>query len=449
MSTSRYSILGAGLAGLSAAYHLKDHYEIFESHSQPGGVARSITKNGFTFDRAIHILYTKDPYAASLIRSLLGHNFTEQSRSAWVYSQNTLTEYPYQANLAGLPEPIVTENVMGLLRARYFEQRNEPANFQEWIISIFGEGIAKNFMLPFNRKVWATDLRTMSYQWVANRVPLPELDDLLRGAFTARSSALGPNAYFWYPRYGGIQALTNALTRSVRPINTNFRCVSIDLDRKVLHFDNGMKHSFDTLISTIPLRALLKIAQSLPSNIARAATALRSNSVITVNLGIDRDDVSDKHWIYVPEDEYEFHRVSFPSNFSRELAPKGASSLSVEYSYSKERPVELRGIIRRTVEGLQGMRILQKTDRLLCRQIELIRPAYVIPTLESERAKEIIHTYLQDKGIFSCGRFGKWTYLNMDQAILEGKQAVEWAKDHHTLQVKAKHMSYEPVSQMG
>src|ERR1700691_4203380 len=91
-------ILGAGVAGLSAAYHLAEPYRIFEAQPEIGGVAGSVERDGFTFDHAIHVLYTKDPYASKLIRSLLKDNFVELERSSWVYSRGMFTSYPYQAH---------------------------------------------------------------------------------------------------------------------------------------------------------------------------------------------------------------------------------------------------------------------------------------------------------------------------------------------------------------
>jgi UDP-galactopyranose mutase len=420
-------ILGAGLAGLSAAYHLKERAVIYEASPTVGGVARSIEIEGFTFDRAIHILYTRDEYAATLIRKCLQHNFSEQERSAWVYAHGRYIPYPYQGHLGHLPDDVRQANIMGLLEARYESHPNEPNNFEEWLLSVFGRGITNDFMLPFNRKLWATDLRKMNFQWIADRVLLPDLDALLRGAFSQAPSQLGPNAFFWYPRTGGIQTLSDALASEINDINTTCRCIGIDIMRRIAYFDAALPRSFETLISTIPLPELLRLIHPIPKEVEDAAAQLRSNEVITVNLGIDRADISDKHWVYFPQSNYEFHRISFPSNFSRDLAPRFTSSLSVEYSRSVERPLEMHGIVRRTINALQEIGILHSSDRILASQVERISPAYVIPTLESERGKETVHRYLNAHGIYSCGRFGSWAYLNMDQAILEGKRAAEFA----------------------
>src|SRR3990167_10710167 len=96
-------IIGAGLAGLSAAYHLKDGYEIFEREKRIGGLCRSEKIDGFTFDYAIHILYSSNPYASKLIKILLGDKFQSLPRSSWVYSKGVYTHYPFQANTYGLP----------------------------------------------------------------------------------------------------------------------------------------------------------------------------------------------------------------------------------------------------------------------------------------------------------------------------------------------------------
>ena len=100
-------ILGAGLAGLSAAYHLDVDYEIYEKESEVGGLCRSRRVNGFVFDYAVHALYTSDEYATALIKKLLSGNLLSQARSSWIYSKGILTPYPFQANTFGLPVDVV------------------------------------------------------------------------------------------------------------------------------------------------------------------------------------------------------------------------------------------------------------------------------------------------------------------------------------------------------
>lgn len=418
----KHAILGAGLAGLSAGFHLAEPFEIFESAHEVGGVAGSTTIGNFTFDHAIHVLYTKDPYASKLIRSLLGDNFCEHDRKAWIYSNKTFTQYPYQTNMLGLPAGVVRENLHGLYRARTIGN-SSPQNFEEWILATFGEGIARNFMFPFNRKLWAADLRTMGFQWIADRVPEPDIAAIVRGAFLDQQDHFGPNATFWYPRYGGTSALPKAFLHYVPPVRTGKSCIGIDSGKRTLQFQNEESFPFEMLISTLPLPLLISMLSDVPERITIHARKLRSNRVMTVNLGIARENISDAHWIYVPESQFEFHRLSFPMNFSDSLVPKGTSSIMAEISASSTKPSEYRGIVDRTIAGLQRIGILRRNDTILCSGVTTIDPAYVIYGTNHEETVSEIQEYLRSVGIISCGRFGEWKYLNMDQAILSGKRA--------------------------
>ncbi len=426
MSNTKHVILGAGLAGLSAAYHLAEPFVLFEAEPEVGGVARSSHIGGFTFDHAIHVLYTKDVYASQLIRSLLGDNFRALQRSAWIYSSGTITPYPYQTNLFGLPASVIFENLMGL-----FEARMAPAglvkNFEEWICSTFGKGFAEQFMLPFNRKLWAADLQKMGFQWIADRVPQPDFAQILAGALALGTDHFGPNATFWYPRTGGITALASSFQNFIPPVRTNARAIRIDSKSRFIYFEHGNRCHYSNLISTIPLPRLVHIIDDVPDRIRELAVSLRANRVITVNIGIDRSEISDKHWIYFPDADLEFHRISFPMNFSNDLVPEGTSSIMVEISESDMRPIERKGLIARTIHQLRHIGVLREDDRILCSGITEIDPAYVIYGLDHDEVLNEIQHYLRERGIFSCGRFGAWRYLNMDHAILSGKEAAEWA----------------------
>ncbi|MDP4200772.1 MAG: FAD-dependent oxidoreductase [Bacteroidota bacterium] len=418
-------ILGAGLAGLSAAYHMCEPYDIFEANASAGGVARSLTCAGFTFDHAIHVLFSSDPYASRLIRALLGDDFAEHERSAWIYSNDVYTRYPYQANLHGLPSAIIRENLLGLIMARFGPKTGPIRNFEDWTRTMFGDGIAKNFMLPFNRKVWATEPREMGFDWIDGRVMLPDIDQIFVGAFRTSNFKHGPNAVFWYPRRGGTAALYRAFQARINHVSLLMRCVAIDPNTRTVWFENGKTCKYSSLISTMPLPTLISRMDHVPARIHLLASQLRANRVITVNLGIDRENISDKHWVYFPEAEFEFHRISFPASFAKSLVPNGTSSIMIEFSESDTRPIERKRLIERTIRQLRRIRVIDKHDTILHRSITEIDPAYIIQGIDHGSIVGEIQEYLRSLGIISCGRFGEWAYLNMDQAILSGKHAAE------------------------
>ena len=181
-------VAGGGLAGLSAARHLAPYPTVLvERETEPGGTARSVAVDGFTFDYTGHLLHLHDDYTKRLVRKLLKNNVVECERRAWIHSQGVDTRYPFQANLRGLPWKTVEECYAGLWAAR---RRYGPdplggersLDFREWCERLFGAGITSHFMAPYNQKLWTVPPEEMTPEWCGDFVPRPRLEDVLAGA---------------------------------------------------------------------------------------------------------------------------------------------------------------------------------------------------------------------------------------------------------------------------
>src|SRR5919198_1533758 len=170
MKIPRIVVIGAGPTGLSAAYHLGADALLLDQNETVGGWCRSIVDNGFTFDYAGHIMFSKDEYVHQMYKVLLGDNVHWQDREAWIYSKGVYTRYPFQGSLYGLPPDVIKECIVGAIEAR-FGPLGEPRNFEEFIYKVWGRGIAKHFMVPYNRKLWAVPLSEMETSWLGGRVP--------------------------------------------------------------------------------------------------------------------------------------------------------------------------------------------------------------------------------------------------------------------------------------
>ncbi len=418
-------ILGAGLAGLSTAYHLKKGYALFEKETEPGGMARSIRKDGYIFDYDGHLLHFRKEYTFSLIRKLMNGNIAPHKRNSWIYSKGSYTRYPFQANFYGLPKTVVKDCLVAFIKARVdsLSMRNESdGNFEDWIRRIFGEGIARHFMLPYNRKFWTVEPRELTCEWLDGFVPVPTVEDTVTGAISSSTKPYGYNSRFWYPIKGGISGLVEVFVRKTRKVHLSKKAIKIDQCRREIIFEDGTMKRYRDLITTIPMPELFRILVNLPEDVKKAFSAPRYTSIFVVNLGIRKDDLTDKHWIYYPEKDIVFYRAGFPVNFSMDIAPSKRTSIYAEISYSNASPIDKQRLIQRTIDDLKILGFLSGENEIeVCLPVD-IKYGYVIYDSERKKAVRTIKNYLKRFRIHTIGRYGSWRYMSMEDVILEGKE---------------------------
>ncbi|MBU2567365.1 MAG: NAD(P)-binding protein [Elusimicrobia bacterium] len=428
-------IIGAGITGLSAAYHMADDCIILEKEGSAGGLCRSVRAGGYTFDYTGHLLHLRNPYTKRLIFNLLRCNIKKIKRDAWIFSHDTYTRYPFQANLYGLPHKVIADCLSGLIEAKIRQQSGRrPAasggvlSFRDWTIKTFGMGFAKHFFFPYNRKLWTVDESELTDEWVASFVPNPTLEETILGAFTMQTKQYGYNASFYYPVKGGIQSLIDALLERIRSPLLNTPAIKIDMKKKRITSTKGA-FTYKNIISTMPLPELLNIIENVPQKMKAFGEKLRWNSVMCFNLGYDATDINDsKHWVYFPEKKFMFYRAGFYHNFSKFMAPAGKASLYVEVSHTPgEKPDPYR-----TASALQRQLMacgIAKRDKSPGITNILPMPyAYIIYDRNRTAAVREIHSFLNKNGIYSIGRFGGWKYSYIEESILDSKTVVEKIK---------------------
>ena len=431
MARKRIIILGAGLTGLSAAWHLQKEgidYQLFEKEQDVGGLCLSKNVDGFTFDYAGHLLHFKRAYAFNLIKSLLGNNLVEHQRSSWIYSFDTYIRYPFQANLYGLPPSVVKECLIGFIKALKDGQpkHKEKLSFLNWINQTFGKGIARHFMIPYNNKFWTIPPQELTCEWLDGFIPVPSLSQILEGTIEESQRQFGYNARFWYPKKGGIKQLTLALASHLKNIYTGTAVKGIDLSRKEIKFYSGDREKFDYLISTIPLPEMGYLIKELPKEAHSLFKRLRWNSIFNLNLGIEKPDSTGRHWLYFPQEDLCFFRIGFFHNFSSYLAPSDKSSLYIEVAYSRDNPIEKNKIIPRIRNDLKRIGLLKESDQICCQQVNDIKYGYPIYDMNYSETREKILDYLLRNNVIPCGRYGSWRYFSMEDTILDTKAATEY-----------------------
>ncbi|MEX0671876.1 MAG: FAD-dependent oxidoreductase [Candidatus Babeliales bacterium] len=421
-------IIGAGPTGLSAAYHLEQKgfydYLLFEKEDDTGGLCRSVQQDGFTFDYTGHLLHINDDYFRQFIQNVVGlENLDVVNRRSWIYSHTTYTRYPYQMNLYGLPPEIIADCIEGYIN-RSTTLKN-PKNFEQWVLKHFGKGFGDNFFFPFDSKKNAYPAQQLSTSWMGRFVPQTNLRDIIQGAVAAGSSPVGYNANFLYPKKGGIQFWVQKIAQQLKnPIKKGYCVTAIDIPHKRIHFSNGHTELFEQLISTMPLDYLLKNSNGIQPSLKNATKKLLCNSVVNFNLGIKRENLSDKHWIYMPEKQYPFYRLGFWHNFSPSMAPQGCSSLYGEFSHIKASAQKIETLLQTSLSQTKQLLGISNHE-IMTQKVLNIPHAYVIYDQWREKNLPTIIERLKDLTIHSVGRYGEWKYSSMQEAILDGKKIAD------------------------
>ncbi|OQY30067.1 MAG: hypothetical protein B6244_02060 [Candidatus Cloacimonetes bacterium 4572_55] len=434
-------IIGGGLAGLSVAYHLQRDYLLSEKEARVGGLCRTIQKKGYYFDLTGHLLHLRDTYIKDFIQKRIGDRLLQIDRNSWIFSQGCYTRYPFQSNTYGLPTETIKACLTGFVEAMIKQQKTDKkfslqnATFEEWILRTFGSGIAKYFMIPYNTKLWTVHPRELGCGWMTRFVPQPTFDEVVQGALTDEQSRSGYNAHFLYPKAGGIEILPKALHKAIsekasnsRRILTGTEVVWIDPNTRQAKLCNGESVNYRSLISTAPLPELLGMISELPDYIRELGSKLRWTSVYNVNLGLIGAPKSDKHWIYIPEEKYRCYRIGYITNFSRKMARakkmsrECCQSVYTEVSYPAPEPINKEKTTEQIIKNLFDMRIITDRSHINMIQISDIPYAYVIYDSNHGSVVPPIHDYLNSQGIYSIGRYGRWVYNSMEDALLDGRE---------------------------
>lgn len=422
-------IIGAGLSGLSLAYHLekagKKDYVLLEATSEVGGLSKSIKKEGFVFDLAIHMLHLRNEYVVNLVKELLGNELVLLERNAGIFLNERFIPYPFQNNNYHLDTETKIECLKGVIdSAKTFDEKIAPNNFKEWIKMGQGEGIANCFMIPYNKKCYAVDPEELTPDCGGRYIPRPNVKEIIQGAdIDLSKNKIGYNYQFYYPRRG-ISQLSEAFEQKINNVLLGEKVIKIDLNRKLVVTNRNVYH-FDNLVSTIPLKELINLIENIPEEIKKANEKLRCNKVCAVFLGINRPKICPYQWLYLPEEKFLSYRISFPMNYSEKIAPPNMSSVCAEYSYIGERKFSNEEITARVIEDLIKMGFIRKKEEIVFKEVVDLYPGYVIFDSKRNENLQLIKDYLQKNEIYSIGRFGAWEYSSMEEAIVYGKETAE------------------------
>lgn len=420
------------MAGFGASHRLKAEGirpVVYDKATYFGGHTASFRDaNGFVFDLGPHISFTKDPRIQELFARLVGDKYEAVQVKLDNYWRGLKLTHPVQLHLNGLPHDLTIDIITDFVKEHDAEQR-PIANYEDWLIASYGRKFAETFPMTYGRKYHLTTASNMTTDWLGPRMYRPSLQELLRGALGPWSPDVHYITNFRYPTRGGFVSYMRDFP-DVADIKLEHELIAVDPRQRLLRFANGVTTRYDAVVSSIALPDLIPMIVGAPKDVIEASQRLACSTCVLVNVGVDRDDLSEAQITYVYDEDICFTRLSFPHMLSSENVPPGCGSIQAEvYFSSKYRPLtrDPEDLIDDVIADLRRTGILREQDKVLSRHAKVVRHANVIFDLDRTAALKTVHGYLDEIGILYCGRYGDWGYMWTDESFISGERAAESA----------------------
>jgi len=436
-------VLGAGPAGLSAAYRLARrgaHPLVLEGTDTVGGIARTETYKGYLFDIGGHRFFTKNEEVDRLWEEMLGPGLLNVRRMSRIYYKGRFFDYPLKPLNAffnlGLTESLLVP--LSYLRAR-LRRHPEEETFEQWVSNRFGERLYRTFFKTYTEKVWGIPCDAILARWAAQRIQGLSLSAAVVNALFGVQKAKSLIADFRYPEKGpgmmwerfheGIESSGGRLH-----LGSEVSRLCVDQGRMVrVHYrENGQERELpvDAVISSLPLSTLVSLLDpAAPPEVGEAARGLAYRDFLIVVLILSRREVFPDQWIYVHSPEVKVGRIQNFKNWSPAMVPDpGRTSLGMEYFCDEGDEIwrmpdeDLRGLASFELARLRLAHADEVLDSYVVRQAK----AYPVYNHGYEEHLATLRTFLGTiRNLQTVGRNGMHRYNNMDHSMITGMLAAE------------------------
>lgn len=414
-------ILGAGIAGISAGYHLKQKgidSVIYEKDNDWGGLCGNFTIDGFRFDRFVHFSFATDENDKSLFATSTG--MIEHIPFPSNYYKGFWLSHPAQNNLAPLPIQEKVDIITDFVN-RPQKDISNIVTYDEWLRVQYGNYFAEHFPFVYTKKYWGVSADKLETKWVGVRMYTPDLRQVLQGSYSTQDECFYFAKKMLYPKKGGFKSILNKCREGL-DIKLNHKVIEINAQDKIITFANGNSITYERLISTLPLPEIINMLPDVPQEIKQAVDDLHWTCGYQVSLGFNRPDIAKYLWFYIYDQDILSARVYSPSLKSSDNVPEGCSSLQAEIFFDcKAKILNKKEVLENTISKFIEMGLFKKED-LIVQDIRFEPYANItfVPSIYKNR--QIIIDYLKTLGIESIGRFGKWDYKWTHQAFADGKE---------------------------
>lgn len=404
-------IIGGGITGLSVAsfLHNKD-YLIIEREDTCGGYCKTTIRNGFVWDYSGHFFHFRNQEIKDYVMENMACEVLEVKKITDIDYRGNIVDFPFQYNVDQLPKSDFIECMLDLYNAKEIDS----TNFKEYVKSSMGSAIADRFLIPYNEKLYATDLNQLDADAMGRFFPKPMSFDQMMERLANKQDYVSYNDHFIYPVGGSIEFVNSLLKRvDADRIMTNTSIVKLDLKKKLAYTETEVIQ-FENLVSTLPFNVLMKLTGGETDN-------LTSNKVAVFNLGFNKPTDVKTHWRYYPGNEV-FYRVGFYNN----ILGSDRMSLYVEIGAKTDQVLDENKLLMQVLADLEDVGVIEDgVHELVDHQFIVMNPAYVHITKESEAQYNSWSKENNERGIYSIGRYGSWTYCSIEDNIIQAKDCTE------------------------
>lgn len=448
-------IIGAGPAGLACAMELlkegKD-FTLVEADSQVGGLAKTyVFKEGdleFRTDNGPHRFFSKNQYLYDFIESLIAEQWITVHRQTRQFIDGKFYDYPINAVQAlknvGPWKAMQMGRDYFLAKIIYSGFKKPIKNFADYVYANFGKTLGEFNMINYTEKIWGIPAADIHQDWAGQRIKGLSIRALAVDFFR-RMLRLGSKNQpktlvdtFYYPDMGAglvYETIHKRIVQSGRLVFLNSKPQTFRHDGKrfystVLTTPEGeVKIEFENLVESIPLTEfILMLEPAMTNEIKKAGENLLHRSQVYLFITIDKDSITKDQWIYFPNKDIPFARISEMKNFSSKMAPFGKTSLFIEFFVNEGDNVwnmDKEGLLGLTVPHLEKMGFLSQQDIRNAYVIKK-RNAYPVYDVEYKNYLKVVKDALdQFENLFYIGRPGRFRYNNQDHSLEMGMLAAK------------------------
>ena len=418
-----FGILGGGFAGLMAGRELNSRNQeflILEREDTVGGLARTTNFSGLKAEFGPHALYSKDERVMEFFKSLpiAYYTYNRKVRICHRGSDKKIYElnYPFENGLGNLPPEERADCLLGYIEC-YSRKRHKFNNLKDWINQGLGYGIAKYFMIPYNKKIWNAPLDKISLDLIKQKIDPASIKELVKACVGLPTIGRIYQSIFLYPKKGTGE-ISKAISESFKQsIICNSKIKKISISKKgILIKTEKDKYLFEKVISTIPLPEMIN-KQNLKS-LKPFADKFVSNKTyfVAVRLKENRQlqRFHDCHWVFFAGSEI-FYRMNVMQAYSPEVTPGIVAEITAK---GKIKQMSIKRIEEEVIQGLLNDQIIKSEDDIESVSTKLVPFTYPIPTMGIDHIKVKVQRVLEPYHFYLLGRNGNWDYINMDQIVI-------------------------------